>query len=101
MSDGSKVSGSVLFVDGDTIQIQLGTLPVLIERKRVRAVAFGREGIDNLLQSRVVGTRDGSIIRCKRLEVDADTLQIETTEEIRLTTLSPVSYTHLTLPTKA
>ena len=90
MSDGSKVSGSVLFVDGDTIQIQLGTLPVLIERKRVRAVAFGREGIDNLLQSRVVGTRDGSIIRCKRLEVDADTLQVETTEEIRLTTLSPL-----------
>ena len=90
MSDGSTVSGSILFVDGDTVQIQLGTLPVLIERKRVRAVAFGGKGLNNLLQSRIVGTLDGSVIRCKRLKVDSDTIQIETTEETRLTTLPPL-----------
>ena len=90
MSDGSRVLGRVLFVDDGMIQIRLGTLPVIIERKRIRAVAFGRETIESLLQSRVVGTRDGSVVRCKRLEADAETLQIETGQEQRLTTLAPL-----------
>lgn len=90
MADGSTVPGNIIHTDDQAVHLRLGNTPIIIPRERITAIAFSASKPSRLLSSHTVGISDGSLLVCEQLNNDGESLKIQTSNGLTLSTIPPV-----------